>query len=98
VRSSGSELANAKDLQGAQPADKDTVFRTDQTHVIGTDSAEAESQSVNNDLHVAQAELYDILSANQLLNRRIWMAEDLLLNVYETASVHLEEVLLIILY
>ncbi|CAI6357253.1 unnamed protein product [Macrosiphum euphorbiae] len=49
-------------------------------------------QAVDRDLHVAQAKLRNTLYANDLLNRRIWKAQDVLLSVYEKASVHLEEI------
>lgn len=91
----GSELTNAKDLQGIQRQDKDKVTVGRVSPVINVDSNDAEMQAIDRDLYAAQGKLRDSLSANQLLNRRIWKAQDVLLNIYEKASVHLEEVLLI---
>ena len=93
-----SELTNAKNLQGIQQQDEDevTVVRVaPKSLVTKVDSDDAKMQAVDRDLHVAQAKLRNTLYANDLLNRRIWKAQDVLLSVYEKASVHLEEVLLI---
>lgn len=95
MRIMGSEPMNAKDLQGIQRQDKDKVTVGRVSSVINVDSNDAEMQAIDRDLHVAQGKFRDSLSANQLLNRRIWKAQDVLLNVYEKASVHLEEVFFI---
>ncbi|XP_022161015.1 uncharacterized protein PFB0145c-like [Myzus persicae] len=88
-----SELANVNDLQGIQRQDKDTVRRTARmSFVKNFDNDDAQLQAIDSDLHAAQVTLRDSRSANQLLNRRIWKVEDMLLNVYEKASVHLEEI------
>jgi len=87
---------NAKDLHGIQQPDKDkdTLCHVDRTiHAIEVDGTKTELKSVDHELHAAQVKLYDIRSANQLLDRRIWKTEDALLNIYEKASVHLGEVL-----
>jgi len=97
VRISGIELANVKDLPGMQRQDKDTVGRVARiSRVINVDTDVSELQAIDRDLHAAQIKLRDIKSANQLLNRRIWKAQDVLLDVYEKASIHLEEVLIFI--
>jgi len=84
-----------KDVQGIQWQDKDTVGRVARiSRVINVDSDLSELQAIDRDLHAAQMKLHDSKSANQLLNRRIWKAQDVLLNVYEKASVHLDEVLM----
>jgi len=92
------EPTNAKNLQGIQRQDKDkvTVVRVAPISLLTkADRDDAEMQAIDRDLNVAQVKLRDTLSANDLLNRRIWKAQDVLLSVYEKASVHLEEVLLI---
>jgi len=93
-----SELTNAKNLSGLHRQDKDkvTVGRmTPISLVTNVEKDDAQMQSVDRNLYVAQAKLRDTLSANELLDRRIWKAQDVLLSVYEKASVHLEEVFLI---
>lgn len=85
---------NAKDLKGIQQVDKNTIRHVDRSiHMIVIEGNEAELKATDHDLHTIQVELYEIRSANQLLDRQIWKTEDALLNIYEKASVHLEEVL-----
>jgi len=94
VRISGSELANVKDFQGIQRQEKDIVMARISQYVNNVNSNLSELQAIDRDLHTAQMKLRDSKSANQLLNRRIWKAQDVLLNIYEIASVHFEEVLM----
>ncbi|CAH1713992.1 uncharacterized protein LOC114119616 isoform X2 [Aphis gossypii] len=93
VKNLENKLANAKDLQGIQQVDKNTIRHVDRSiHLIVIEGTEAELKATDHDLHAIQVELYEIRSANQLLDRQIWKTEDALLNIYEKASVHLEEI------
>lgn len=87
---------NTKDLQGIQQVDKNIIPHVDRSiYLIVIEGTDAELKATDHDLHAIQIELYDIRSANQLLDRQIWKIEDALLNIYDKVSVHLEEVLLI---
>eukprot|EP00102_Acyrthosiphon_pisum_P014345 XP_008184350.1 PREDICTED: uncharacterized protein LOC100570726 isoform X2 [Acyrthosiphon pisum] len=95
VRILGSKLTNAKNFPGIQRQDKHKVkvgHAARISFVAKVDSDDAEMQAVDRNLHAAQVKLRDTLSANELLNRRIWKAQDVLLSVYEKAAVHLEEI------
>lgn len=91
----GSELVNVK--KGIQQRDKDkcAVLPADRTHEIDVDGTDTESQAMDLDVQAARSELSDIRSTNQLLDRRILKAEEVLLDVYERASVHSKQVLLL---